>query len=338
MVIAAQQDIQSETLAALSQAIPPGRPVALLDYPLHRNAGDTLIYAGTIAYLAQLGVSVRYITTVGRYRPEDLRRLHPDGTILLHGGGNFGDRWGLFQAFRERVIADFPDRPIVQLPQTIEMDGSTAARVSAAYRAHPDLTVLLRDSRSMHEAATLLPGVNVAGCPDLAFGFEPTARRSARWDVVVVKRRDSESAIEDLLHPLPADVTVHRTDWKLTRAERAAWHAMKAPGAITARLPGRAPLTPAPGLASYSRISHLIIGSATRTIGAGRVVVTDRLHAAILATLMGRPVVALDNATRKVSTIFADHLHRFPEVSLAENADTATRSVLERLAALESVH
>jgi pyruvyl transferase EpsO len=65
----------------------------------------------------------------------------------------------------------------------------------------------------------------------------------------------------------------------------------------------------------------------------GRVVVTDRLHATVLAALLGRPVVARDNSTHKISTIYEDYLRRFPSVSLATDAESAAAMVREHLAA-----
>ena len=154
--------IRRDSVRVLRTLLEPGMPVALVDFPLHDNAGDSLIYLGERTYLRELETPIRYQTSAGRYRAADLAALHPDGPILLHGGGNFGDRWALFQHFRERVIADFPDRRIIQLPQSIEMSRESAARVRAAYLAHPDLTVLLRDTRSLQLATELLPGVTVA--------------------------------------------------------------------------------------------------------------------------------------------------------------------------------
>lgn len=318
----------------LSEVLPSHGPVALLEYPLHHNAGDTLIFAGTLAYLQRLGIPVRYVTTVHGYSPGDLRRVHPEGPILLQGGGNFGDRWGMFQAFRERVIADFPDRPVVQLPQTIEMSPSTARRIAAAYRAHGRLTVLLRDSRSMRQATQLLPGVRAIFCPDLAFGYEPSPSRGPRWDVVTVQRHDGESAVEGPLFDPREPMTVRATDWTLSRWQLARWHALKSPGAIVRRIPHAGAGLHRPLVRQmYPRITRLTMTAAVNTVSDGRIVVTDRLHATILATLVGRPVVARDNATGKISTIYADYLSRFPTVSLAHDTESATAMVRERLAA-----
>lgn len=329
-VAGVQADLQRETLDVLRGLLPPEQPVALVDFPLHQNAGDSLIYLGERAYLRRLGVPVRYQTSAGRYRRSELEAIHPDGPILLHGGGNFGDRWALFQHFRERVIADFPDRAIVQLPQGIEMTPGTARRVRAAYLAHPELTVLLRDTRSLQRAAELLPGVATRLCPDLAFGYEPVRAQRPRVDVLELRRLDSESTGEALLDP--GRWTRRTVDWSYPPWSRAAWQLAKAPGSVAKRLPRTMPrfyrALVDPG---YARAARTLVRAAERTVLDGRVVVTDRLHAAVLATLLGRPVVARDNANGKLAAVFADHLGRFPLVRFARSAGEAAAAVDELL-------
>jgi pyruvyl transferase EpsO len=325
--------IRAQSRDVLGAVVGTGRPVAVLDYPLHLNAGDTLIYAGTTAYLRDLGAQVRYISSPLRYSPEHLRALHPTGAILLNGGGNFGDRWPGSQHFRERVIADFPDRRIIQLPQSLEMSEQTAERIRIAYGAHPDLTVLLRESRSLEAARARLPGIDVRFCPDLAFGYTPgPSSAEPRVDVVELKRSDSESAVEGDLFPHD-DVTVEVSDWRLNRAEMTRWRALRLPGSLGRRIPAVTPLAyPRLIHPTYAGLTRHVLSVAERGIARGRIVVTDRLHAAVLAALMERPVVLRDNANHKISTIFSDYLGTVGSVSLAPDARTAGILVREQLA------
>jgi exopolysaccharide biosynthesis predicted pyruvyltransferase EpsI len=325
------QDIRRDSVGILRQLLEPARAVALVDFPLHANPGDSLIYLGERAYLHRLGIPIRYQTSAGRYRAADLAALHPEGPILLQGGGNFGDRWALFQHFRERVIADFPDRAIIQLPQSIEMSADTAARVRSAYLAHPDLTVLMRDTGSLHRAIELLEGVNVEYCPDLAFGYATATVRNPRVDVLELRRNDGESRGEPLLVGARSwsRLTV---DWNYSNFEKLAWNLAKAPGSVAKRIPVTLPrfyrALVDPG---YGRAARTLVRAAEHTLLQGRVVVTDRLHAAVLATLLGRPVVARDNANGKLSAVFADCLGRFPLARFAHTADEAAVLVDELL-------
>jgi exopolysaccharide biosynthesis predicted pyruvyltransferase EpsI len=328
-------DIRFQTLTILSGLIETGSPVALLDYPYYPNAGDVLIWAGTRAYLEALRADVRYQERHDRYSREELIARHPTGPILLQGGGNFGDRWPAHQEFRERVIADFPDRRIVQLPQTIEMSPATAARIRDAYSRHPDLTVLLRDSGSLRAAASLFPDLDTEFCPDLAFGYSPAGkRRRASVDVVELKRSDSESATSIPLFEHRQDITTMVTDWGLNQGEELHWALIRAPGAVGRRLSRHIPvLGVRDGPPPYDGFTRLILNAAERTLARGHVVVTDRLHAVVLAALIGIPVVACDNANRKVSTIIEDYLGLLDGVAFATGPADATRRVLSVLQA-----
>lgn len=52
---------------------------------------------------------------------------------------------------------------------------------------------------------------------------------------------------------------------------------------------------------------------------------TDRLHAAVLAVLMGKPVVMVDNVNKKISTIYNELLSEFPDAHLANSFVDAER-------------
>ena len=90
---------------SLRPLLPPGGPVALLDFPVYPNVGDSAIWLGAVATLRQLGMRTpHYACSFKTYsRPELARRLG-DGTILLSGGGNFGDRYAPHQRFQQRIL------------------------------------------------------------------------------------------------------------------------------------------------------------------------------------------------------------------------------------------
>ncbi|MDT0186461.1 polysaccharide pyruvyl transferase family protein [Microbacterium sp. ARD31] len=333
MMLDSLRAIRVRTREVLARRIEPGSSVALLDYPYYPNAGDVLIWAGTRAYLDDLQVEVRYQERHDRYSRDELTRRHPRGPILLQGGGNFGDRWPAHQEFRERVISDFPDRHIVQLPQTIEMAPATAVRVRGLYRQHPNLTVLLRDSGSVRAAEALFPDIDTEFCPDLAFGYSAARRRRRpAVDVMELKRDDSESVAAGSLFSHQPDITTEEMDWGLSSVEQFRWAALRAPRAVGRRVLRQFPSTGVRDIAPpYNSFTRLVLRSAERILSRGSVVVTDRLHAVVLAALMGIPVVARDNGNHKVSTIVGDYLGRLSDVRFATDSARATEQVVEFL-------
>lgn len=74
--------LREKTLDVLRGTVGAGSDVALLDVSNHGNAGDSLIFAGEIAYLRQLGVRLRYASDMRSYGARDLRREMPRGVVL----------------------------------------------------------------------------------------------------------------------------------------------------------------------------------------------------------------------------------------------------------------
>ncbi|MBP3037156.1 polysaccharide pyruvyl transferase family protein [Arthrobacter sp. zg-ZUI100] len=321
-------DIQSTTVSILSKHLRPGERVALVDFPNHANSGDSLIYLGELKYLSQLGVVLGYVADASRYNVADLCRLVPEGPILIHGGGNFGDRWVAMQEMRERVIADFPDRRIIQLPQGIEFSpGPVLQQAQAVLGKHKHLTLLIRDHASVTLTRKLFPKAEVEFCPDMAFGYGSiTWTKRPDHDVVVVKRRDSESATEEI----PIGVDHLEEDWGLKGWRNVLAKSLRAPGALIKRIPQLGvPLYPLQRRC-YDALAKMHVRNAVRICTGGRVVVTDRLHAAVIAGLMGKPVIGINNANGKIKAIYSDYLHQLSGVRFAPNSD-AVRAVVREV-------
>lgn len=319
--------IQADTLKVLGTLFQTGQRVALLDFPDHFNAGDHLIWLGELQYFERLGVRVDYTADQARYDPDLLRDLVPDGPIALSGGGNLGDRWTLFEDFRERVIQDFPDRQIIQLPQSVDFAAGSPRldQAKKIFEAHPDLTVLIRDTASLEKARGWFPASNVTFCPDMAFGVglldqagEPTV------DVLYLKRGDSESIPGN--EYLPSDrVTVTQRDWEIGSMPQ--WHYLHIPAAFAMQFPKLGRRLQPTVAKFYEKISTAAVNRAIANLSAGKVVVTDRLHATILAALIGRDVAAFDNANGKVRAIYEDYLKTVPGVTFLESQTDANKFV-----------
>lgn len=307
------QTLQAETLGVWKRFLRAGDTVALLDFPSYQNAGDTLIYLGEREYLRRIGVKIRYLTDHARYRRSDLETRHPDGTILIRGGGNLGDRWPNMQEFRERVVRDFPNRRIIQLPQSMDFSSETGRQsAAAAFATHSDLTLMLRDMVSLDQAKALFPKSEVVFSPDAAIGIgERKDIHVGKSRLVKILREDSERAPVGL-NRLPGA----SLDWGLAGTGQLCWKAARIPQSISRRVPQLRQALYRPTLAGFSIQARLNFQQARSAIGLGEVVVTDRLHAAVLATLAGKTTYVADNAYGKISRIYDAYLHRFPNLHM----------------------
>ena len=273
--------------------------VALLDFPAYSNVGDSAIWLGERAVLRALGRRVVYAADIETFDPTALRRRLGDGTILLSGGGNVGDLWPRHQQFRERLLREFPDHPIVQLPQSVRFDDPSAlARARAAFDGHPAFVLLVRERQSLEVAGDAFR-CTTRLCPDAAFGLRLTGGDGrptvgTAW----VMRTDQEARWGGA--PLPgADVTdwVDERQTAVVRAER--WLRCRIAARAGGQWMARRVLS-----TLQDRLARARVQRGCRTLARGRRVVTDRLHGHVLCLLLGIPHVVLDNSYGKVRSFF----------------------------------
>ncbi|MGX5714861.1 polysaccharide pyruvyl transferase family protein [Arthrobacter sp. MAHUQ-56] len=326
------ESLQADAMKSLSRMLEPGTHVALLDFPRHQNAGDSFIWLGTLAYLEKLGVTVDYVADLHVFDADDLRRRLPAGPILITGGGNFGDRWKEHQKFRELVISSFPERKIIQLPQSLDFESSAGlAEAQKVLNFHPDLTIMLRQSVDMKRAEEWFPQARRVYCPDLALGLGRLKSPSqATHDAVLLLRQDSESVTRGNVDAF-SDMEYLVTDWNLGAFDQFLWKLYRMPENIARVVPAsRRPLLSSIQW-TYVRAASLNLTAAQKNVSRGRVLVTDRLHGMFLGALMGIPTIALDNANGKVAGVFEDYVSQFPHVQMAESLEDSAskaRSVL----------
>ncbi|RPF19854.1 polysaccharide pyruvyl transferase family protein [Myceligenerans xiligouense] len=323
-------EIRQATLVKLEAVVGTNRDVALLQAPTHPNVGDTLIWLGELAYFKTLGLRVRYVSDLSSYDPVALRRcLPPDGAILITGGGNFGDLWYDHQQDREQVAHDFLDRRIVQLPQSVWFESpERAARSNAALRHHLDLTVLVRDRASGARMAEQLADVATGYCWDMALGWAPPRfSASARpRQPLVLARVDTEAssglaaAVAEGRLGFDADVV----SWRHHGPQDLARRALRALPLASNRL---APLR---GAAMQPHLRRTIAGIHALNMRRGLrlfanrpFAVVDRLHAHVLAGLLGVPHVVLDNSYGKIGAVHDEYTHVLPGAHFARSIDEA---------------
>ena len=299
--------MERELATVLDPLLPRGVRCALVDFPDYGNVGDSAIWLGEMDYLRRIGASVVYACDLASFSPARLRERLEDGVILLSGGGNLGDLWPAHQRLREAVIKAFPDHRIIQLPQSVHFDDKAALdRARAAFDAHSQLVLLLRDHRSLAFARGEF-GAPCLLCPDLSLALGPLARRPARRDVLWLLRGDQEARNQG-----PAPLGVESVDWLeeprswLLRANRLLSEPRSWPATLQAWT--------WPALASfYDRVWEALarerLSRGCALLSEGEVVVTDRLHGHLLSVLLGIPHVVLDNSYGKIRDYYDTWTH-----------------------------
>jgi pyruvyl transferase EpsO len=328
--------LRQEILSILDPMMSGVTRCALVAFPNHNNSGDNAIWLGELAYLKRAGVIPAYVCDHRNYDMRDLRRRLPDGPILIHGGGNFGDLWPQQQAFRERVLEDFADRSFIQLPQTVTF---VRRQVPDRMRRLEEvrngrLVVLCRDRTS---EAQVMEGTGLAArlCPDMAVMLGPLeAPVTSTADIVVIARRDHERQFEDIR--FRPELRVIRTDWldagrhplkrRLTVRTRTSVSSIAEKSRGDGMIHSGVRAVPTRFHAALARRRTM---EGVRLLSTGRVVVTDRLHGHILSLLLGTPHVLLGDKYGKLERFHRDFTAHSPLTHMASSPQEASQIASE---------
>jgi pyruvyl transferase EpsO len=323
--------VAEDAFAALANAVPHGSVCALLDHPDYPNVGDSAIWLGQREFLRRRHARIAYSCSIKTFDEQALRRAMPRGIVLIQGGGNFGTLWPHHQVFRETVLSQLRDYPVVQLPQSIRYEDDAALKRTAALIAqHPDFTLCVRDEASFRIATEQLHARALL-CPDSALLLEgKLARRAPEVDCLVLARTDKERAFDGLERVFAdSGITVVTADWldepytrlhglrdRFIRASKRSWssHAMFQYAMLQL----------------WDRLAWQRTNRGCDLLSRGRIVVTDRLHAHILSTLLGIPNIVLDNSYGKLSGFIAAWTASNPLCHQAASVEEA-RQIAQRL-------
>lgn len=317
-VIEYQINLLKESLTSL---LPVDSDYALLDFPDHPNVGDSAIWLGELELLKQVtGKHPKYVCTFNNYDFEELDEVLPEGPILLHGGGNFGDIWPWYQDFREQVIRRYPDRLIIQLPQTLHFKSPERLEITrATINQHKNFHLFVRDinSQSFAEKNFNCP---VKLLPDSAFCIGALNRPvKSIFDTLLLLRTDDEKVVHDMTK-LNQLSNIKVVDW----------------------------LDESPHVRTISKIKTLLfyffaiatnkqlrrhfyfrtlaydrLKRGLSILSLGKQVVTDRLHAHILSILLNIDHCALDNNYGKISSYIKSWTHIYPKLKVADSIEQA---------------
>lgn len=333
---------------------------ALLNYPNYINLGDHLIWLGNLFYLRRsLGTRIAYAASAVEFSPTDLAMATDRSPvpILLSGGGSLGDLWYGHQRFREQIIQRYPDRPIVILPQTMYFqDGKKLAQAARIFNAHPALTIFTRDRVSHTAAQEAFYNCQVELAPDTAFQITCLAdfpMPSPRRGILYHCRTDAELLTQVALAqlPLPLDMsdwqpyedhwlmgsaafplkqtmaTVIREGWQRgPRRPREWWSRRTWEGSFCPHTLLNSVYAPLRQRQSWS-----FVHSAVYQFRQYQLIITNRLHGHILATLLGIPHVFLPNNYHKNQAFYETWTSNIPYCKFVSEPEKISVAVNELL-------
>lgn len=297
-----------------------GRSVQYVDVPMYANVGDLLIMLGTERFFEVHGLTVSRRSAYFNFRAS---HVAPDEVVVFQGGGNFGDLYEHPQSVRNANIGRLKDHRVIILPQSLHFQSeATLQRTARLYRQHPDLHFCVRDPVSFETARAFTDHVYLM--PDMAHQLWPLHRLteaavpSAPSTVRTLQFMRTDDEVTD--HPANATLSgataVTHCDWphfvgrrevayrQLCRSLRVL-HALRLDAHLSQWT-----------LDAWRRHVEGLVQQATALFSAHDLVVTDRLHGHIFASLLGLPNQVLDNAYGKNSRYVSTWTRTSPIVEL----------------------
>lgn len=308
----------------------------LLDVPDHNNIGDHLIYQGELEYLKRLPYKMLYSANETYTRYDRI----PEGcTILLNGGGNFGDLWRWFQTYRLNIVKSFPRNKIIILPQTVYYkDGKVLLDDSKIFNGHPDLTICVRDTTSYGILKKNCTNNNILLVPDMAFclDLDKHLNKNQTQKALIFERRDQEmngsydsGKIKELISK---DKAIDVEDWpsysKTKSVEGFQNLLYKANRTISRKLKNTGLINDCFGLNSKSLSTEYLL-QGVKFINKYDEVYTTRLHGFILSLLLDKTVYLIDNSYGKNSTFYNTWAKDFKNSYLLDDLTAKKPSVLQ---------
>ena len=278
--------------------------VFYFDYPLHSNVGDLLIYHGTEQFFKDHHINVTLKRCEYDLDLEEVKaKITPNTTILLHGGGNFGDLYPQHQKIREEMVTHFPNNRIIVLPQTAYFKHEENLQKSAAlFRNHSDCHLLARDERTANLFAKFSDHVYLS--PDMAhqlYGTMETKQGKTGKKLYFLRKDIEASDVEkNILTQIPINSTVKDWDDILSKTDDIvlafSWRMNK--------IANKFNLDCLKNLSHqfWYTYTHKIVKRVARVFLDNDNVITTRLHGHIFSCLLEIPNVVCDNSYGKNSS------------------------------------
>lgn len=178
---------------------------ALTPPPRLSNLGD---HAQVVAIYGWLSRSFPHHNVIELNKDEVIhtissleRFIRKDDCIILHSGGNLGDRGIWSETGRRLMIQHFPENRILSMPQTINFSVTPRGieeleKSKRIYNHHKNLVVVARDNRSYELAQAYFPSCTVDRAPDFVLSYDYTPGGAAlNGKVLFCLREDDESAM-----------------------------------------------------------------------------------------------------------------------------------------------
>ncbi|WP_209122917.1 polysaccharide pyruvyl transferase family protein [Alkalihalobacillus sp. BA299] len=288
-------------LSKINDVIPRGSKVYYFDYPVYNNVGDMLIWQGTEKFFKENNIRVikRFSYHMVKFMLEKNEiQVQKNIIIVCQGGGNFGDLYKIHQELRILLVKNFPSNRIVVLPQSIYYkDKSESEKDFKVFRKHDDFHLYVRDIESFNIASKYLKTIYLS--QDMAHALYPIKTNTKPTiKNLYFLRKDKERVDSDYIKEI--NPTQEEFDWhllyspldrKILNLFSRAHNSYKIQKLLSSFIISKL----------YFIYTSYIIKKAIKLFEKHENIITSRLHGHILACLMDKKNIVIDNSYGKNS-------------------------------------
>lgn len=261
--------------------------IILCGSPEYGNIGDLAIAYFTNRFM-KINSNKQFVeiseNELHKYFNQIVKQVKPNDILLLQGGGNLGSEYVDQENIRSKVINTFKNNKIIIMPQTIYFSKDNhgekvKSTIKDIYSKHTNLNIFSRETISFKTMKEVFNKNNINLVPDIVMSSTVEFENVKRDGAMLCLRSDVEGIlnVDDLIkikttvskkfNNYYMNDTVYDTDISLEQREGVLFD-------------------------FWSKMRK------------AEVVVTDRLHGMVFATITGTPCVVIGNYNHKVKTCY----------------------------------
>lgn len=287
--------------------------------PTHGNLGDQAIAYATIKFFNDKFKEYKIIEferdEIYTYGLAIKSILNKDDIIVLHGGGNMGNLYIEEEEPRRFILDKFRNNKIISMTQTITFTNDSEGnkekeKIIKVYNKNHNLTLLAREDKSYQIMSELLKNDTIIKVPDIVFYLEDLFEANKdRNYIMTCLRKDKESYFRD------------RKENFLEELKKSYSNVIESDTTINITV------------TQDTREKELF--KIWDNFRKAKVIITDRLHGMIFATITKTPCIVLRSLDHKVIESYK-WVKELNYIKFVENLDINNIKILiEELSSLK---
>ena len=291
----------------------------LVNTPDHDNLGDHLLTMGALNFLHDYFPEEEIVEITGRQwdacRDAIISKIGILDVIVIVGGGYMGDLWPTQDSRVKEIMEEFRDNRILFFPQTFyyqDKEGSVMNADKEFYNSFKHVFFIHREKKSYDFFKSNIVKDDKNACfPDTALYLDGIHNQVARSGGLFCLRMDKDSLNVETRENLVEILSISCDDTEIVDTVLDKSVIKSERNEEIAKI--------------LDRISHT------------EILLTDRLHAMIMAVITGTPCIALDNLSKKVSGVY-EWIKDIDYVTCVEVKDVNEVLIREYIAKKDSIY